>query len=701
MNLKKAPISTLPNHHGEYMISSLSSHSSSSSSLGSNCSGGANSSPTVKRSGQATSARQSSSLTNAQTVNSTPIGTRPRAINTLRAAATTVIAGNRLQQLIAFKPLKPGQTPPQHAEVSAQAVKALKMELDRLKGISGRDLTAEEIDKSEKMIKSMIGHISKTIDGDDSKKATCLNEMLTTLIDTFSRTPEGSGKLLTALSPILNNPKFADSLTLKQHKKIAGLIDNTLVLHGKNASLVRDIFLPLLEKNEPEIKLYRDVLGKNLLTILSNPAQHEDKTKIGREVTLSELLDRPGFLASLTSKQHAKLAALFESRIKASLTTVNDAQTETTNAQTNKTRAIYIALASKLFSNGHFSSLPASDRKVWVNSMNKGVGDLYHDSLCVKKDAAKTEQLLRDSVTPFQNVSNDEKTLLQTETETSLFNQLVTLKNSLTTHKNTLTNRWYAGITDNETRQLNKMIRRLEKYEEQAKDKNNDVMPPQQDVQQQEKVISEANEEIQQSNRQWTGMTTFIGGDDDSTDDSQSVRSKITNPDIGEDDARTEENPENIDENWFPTNFADADDAPEIPPSDSSKHSDNPISEHSDRAMTTDDDARQMQPRTLHSINKQIDSDDEYPFDEMEVDGAKEAKEAKANKAEPFDEPAEEQVEQPLTTALLETHNKKEGSVKSNSTNNKERSENGSVSSSSVTSNLSWPDNWKAGMGEF
>ena len=685
------------------MISSLSSHSSSSSSLGSNCSGGANSSPTVKRSGHATAAapRKSSSLNNIQPVNNTPIGTRPqKGTNTFRTAGNAVIASNKLQ-LLAFKPLKPGQTPPQHAEVRAQAVKTLKMKLDQLRGISESNLTAHNIRTSELIIERIVGHISHTINGDDSKKATYLNEMLTTLIDTFTPTPEGSEKLLTALSPILNNPKFAESLTLSQHKKIAGLIANTLVLHGPNASLVRNIFQPLLEKNEPEIKLYRDVLGKNLLTILSNPAQHEDKTKIGREVTLSELLDRPGFLASLTSKQHAKLAALFESRIKASLTTVNDAQTETTNAQTNKTRAIYIALASKLFSNGHFSSLPASDRKVWVNSMNKGVGDLYHDSLCVKKDAAKTEQLLRDSVTPFQNVSNDEKTLLQTETETSLFNQLVTLKNSLTTHKNTLTNRWYAGITDNETRQLNKMIRRLEKYEEQAKDKNNDVMPPQQDVQQQEKVISEANEEIQQSNRQWTGMTTFIGGDDDSTDDSQSVRSKITNPDIGEDDARTEENPENIDENWFPTNFADADDAPEIPPSDSSKHSDNPISEHSDRAMTTDDDARQMQPRTLHSINKQIDSDDEYPFDEMEVDGAKEAKEAKANKAEPFDEPAEEQVEQPLTTALLETHNKKEGSVKSNSTNNKERSENGSVSSSSVTSNLSWPDNWKAGMGEF
>ena len=253
------------------------------------------------------------------------------------------------------------------------------------------------------------------------------------------------------LSSILKTPMFFKSLTLSQHEEIIGLINKTLVTTPQHAEFVyEELLAPLLDSNTPNMKPYREFLLEGFITMLGESEQSEDKRIVLKNnLILNKLINTPTFLASLTSKQHQKLAAIFQSRITAPINSelcMHDIKAANVLV---RQRDAYIAFAGIIFINGYFSKISLGDRKIWISSMNTVISELYASSVFVTDLDARRNFIL--------NLS--QKTVF--ESKTKLCTLLNFLKKGLITYKNTLESRSSSG---NEKTSLEDAIQTLDFY---------------------------------------------------------------------------------------------------------------------------------------------------------------------------------------------------------------------------------------------
>lgn len=258
-------------------------------------------------------------------------------------------------------------------------------------------------------------------------------------------------KCLIMLSSILKTPMFFKSLTLSQHEEIIGLINKTLVTTPQHAEFVyEELLAPLLDSNTPNMKPYREFLLEGFITMLGESEQSEDKRIVLKNnLILNKLINTPTFLASLTSKQHQKLAAIFQSRITAPINSelcMHDIKAANVLV---RQRDAYIAFAGIIFINGYFSTISLGDRKIWISSMNTVISELYASSVFVTDLDARRNFIL--------NLS--QKTVF--ESKTKLCTLLNFLKKGLITYKNTLESRSSSG---NEKTSLEDAIQTLDFY---------------------------------------------------------------------------------------------------------------------------------------------------------------------------------------------------------------------------------------------
>lgn len=340
---------------------------------------------------------------------------------------------NFFRWLFKIKSVANDQAPRQHEALTEQRVHEMLTQIHP----SLAKATLEVLNLSTLEILKLAGN---TAPGQTTNPNKALVKLIGVLIGAMNSRVANKKECLMILSSILTSPHFIDSLTPHQHQEVANSINKSLFRSPQYAELIyKELLAPLLASDTSKTKPYLKLSISGFIRILEKSAYSRDlQIEIRNNLIMNKLINTPTFLASLTSKQHKKLAELFKFKI-----------TEPTNAEKYihdlpvnieianflvKKRETYIIFSGILLINGNFSKVSPKNRLIWLDSMSKAMSNLHESSVC------ETElDLLKESIQDLKHLNSSQNTFLQLESR--LCNRLEFFEKGLVSYQATLPKR--------------------------------------------------------------------------------------------------------------------------------------------------------------------------------------------------------------------------------------------------------------------